>query len=191
MPVMDGIELAVQMKKLVPDTPLIFCTAFTETGYLLKAIELGVAAFVRKPVDTDELLAVIARAALPALQRLEIRNLSGELMASMCTQIGDSPAQMAIVEQAAGAVRSSFNVLLEGETGTGKSRLANIIHTLSSRRAARFVTVQIGALPLNLAESELFGHVRGAFTGAGRNRTGLLEAADRGTIFLDDIESCP
>ena len=191
MPVMDGIELAVQLKKLAPETPLIFCTAFTETSYLLKAIELGVAAFVRKPVDTDELMAVIAKAALPMLQRRQIRDLSGELMASMRTQIGDSPAQMAIVEQAAGAARTSFNVLLQGETGTGKSRLANIIHTLSSRRDARFVTVQMGALPFNLAESELFGHLRGAFTGADRNRTGLAEAADGGTLFLDDIESCP
>jgi len=191
MPVMDGIELAVQMKKLAPEIPLIFCTAFTETNYLLKAIELGVAAFVRKPVDTDELMAVIAKAALPMLQRRQIRDLSGELMASMRTQIGDSPAQMAIVEQAAGAARTSFNVLLQGETGTGKSRLANIIHTLSSRRDARFVTVQMGALPFNLAESELFGHLRGAFTGADRNRTGLAEAADGGTLFLDDIESCP
>ncbi len=191
MPVMNGLELAACLKERSFDTPLIFCTAFTETSYLLKAIELGVAAFVRKPVDTDELLAVIGKAAVPLLQRREIEGVSDELMASMRVQIGDTPAQRAIVEQTARVARTSFNVLLEGETGTGKSRLASIIHGLSPRRDARFVTIQMGALPLNLAESELFGHVKGAFTGADRNRAGLAEAADGGTIFLDDIESCP
>ncbi|MDD2308430.1 MAG: sigma-54 dependent transcriptional regulator [Desulfuromonadaceae bacterium] len=191
MPVMNGMELAASMKVRWPDTPLIICTAFTETSYLLKAIELGVTAFVRKPVDTDELLAVIAKAALPLLQRREIEGFSGELMASMRLQMGDTQSQRTVVEQTARVARTSFNVLLEGETGTGKSRLATIIHALSPRRDARLVTVQMGALPLNLAESELFGHVKGAFTGADRNRVGLVEAADGGTIFLDDIESCP
>ena len=191
MPVMDGLELAACLKERWPDMPLIFCTAFTETGYLLKAIELGVSAFVRKPVDTDELLSAIAKAALPMLQRLEINALSAELTASMGSQVGDSPAHRAIAEQAARVARTPFNVLLEGETGTGKSRLATIIHAMSSRRDGVFVTVQMGALPLNLVESELFGHIKGVFTGADRNRTGLAEAADGGTMFLDDIESCP
>lgn len=191
MPVMDGLELAVSLKRRSADTPLIFCTAFTETSYLLKAIELGVDAFVRKPVDTDELLAAIAKVSLPLLQRREIEGVSDELLASLRIQMGDTPAHWGIVEQTARVARSSFNVLLEGETGTGKSRLAAIVHSLSPRRAAPFITVQMGALPLNLAESELFGHVRGAFTGADRNRAGLAEAADGGTLFLDDIESCP
>ena len=191
MPVMNGLELAAEMKKCAPAMPLIFCTAFTDTSYLLKAIELGVAAFVRKPVDTDELLAAIAKAALPVLQLREICGLSEELMASMRIQVGDSPAQQAVVQQATRVARTSFNVHLEGGTGTGKSRLANIIHTLSPRRDAPFVIVQMGALPLNLVEGELFGHIRGSFTGADRNRTGLVEAADGGTLFLDDIESCP
>jgi len=191
MPIMDGLEFASRLKTLSPNMPLIFCTAFTETSYLLKAIELGVSAFVRKPVDTDELMAAISRAALPLLQRREIDGLSDELMASIREQIGDTPAQRVIVEQATRVARTSFNILLGGETGTGKSRLASIIHTLSLRRNAPFITVQMGALSLNLAESELFGHSKGAFTGADRNRTGLAESADGGTMFLDDIESCP
>ncbi|MDD5285191.1 MAG: sigma-54 dependent transcriptional regulator [Desulfuromonadaceae bacterium] len=191
MPVMDGLELADRMKTRSTDTPLIFCTAFTETSYLLKAIELGVNAFVRKPVDTDELLSVINKVALPVFQRLEIEGVSQELMASLRVQVGDTQTHWGIAEQTARVARTSFNVLLEGETGTGKSRLAAIIHGLSPRRGAPLITVQMGALPLNLAESELFGHLRGAFTGAVRNRAGLVEAADGGTIFLDDIESCP
>ncbi len=191
MPVMDGLELATCMKTRSIDTPLIFCTAFTETSYLLKAIELGVSAFVRKPVDTDELLAVINKVVLPLLQRHEIEGVSEELMASLRVQVGDTPTHWDIAEQTARVARTSFNVLLGGETGTGKSRLAAIIHGLSPRRGAPLITVQMGALPLNLAESELFGHLKGAFTGALRNRAGLAEAADGGTIFLDDIESCP
>lgn len=191
MPVMDGLELAADLKQRAPGTPLIFCTAFTETNYLLKAIDLGVAAFIRKPVDTDELLTVIGKAALPILQRRQINGLSDELSASMRAQFGDTPAQRAVMEQVCQVARTSFNVLLEGETGTGKSRIASIIHATSPRREAPFVTVQMGALPLNLVESELFGHLRGSFTGAERNRTGLAETADGGTIFLDDIESCP
>lgn len=191
MPVMNGVELAASLKVRWPTMPLIFCTAFTETSYLLKAIELGVAAFVRKPVDTDELLAVIAKAALPLLQRREIEGFSDELMASMRMQMGDTPAQRGVMEETARVARTSFNILLEGETGTGKSRLAGIVHSLSPRRDAPFMILQMGALPLNLAESELFGHIKGAFTGADRNHAGLAEAADGGTIFLDDIDSCP
>jgi len=191
MPRMDGLELASRLKECSPDTPLLLCTAFTETCYLLKAIELGVAAFVRKPVDTDELLAAIAKAAEPVLQRRQICGLSAELAASVSLHLGTEPLQKALADQVARVVPTSFSILLEGDTGTGKSRLAGIIHSLSPRRDRQFVTVQLGALPEHLAESELFGHVKGAFTGADRTRIGLVEAARGGTLFLDDIESCP
>lgn len=191
MPVMDGLELAVRLKELAPDIPVLFCTAFTETTYLLKAIELGVAAFVRKPVDVDELLAAIDKAAVPVLQRREIRGLSDELTASLTAQMGKTPQQLAVAEQVARVARTPFSVLLQGETGSGKSRLADMIHTVSPRRKAPFVTVQLGAIPIHLAESELFGHRKGAFTGADRDRPGLVETAQGGTLFLDDIDACP
>jgi DNA-binding NtrC family response regulator len=191
MPVMDGLELAVRLKERAPDIPVLFCTAFTETTYLLKAIELGVAAFVRKPVDTDELLAAIDKAAVPVLQRREIRGLSDELTASLTAQMGKTPQQLAVAEQVARVARTPFSVLLQGETGSGKSRLANMIHTVSPRREAPFVTVQLGAIPIHLAESELFGHRKGAFTGADRDHPGLVETAQGGTLFLDDIDACP
>jgi DNA-binding NtrC family response regulator len=148
MPIMDGLELVSRLKARSPEIPVIFCTAFTETSYLLKAIELGVTGFVRKPVDTDELLSVIDKVTLPQLQQRKIQELSDELMASIQKQIGEMPSQRTVVEQAGRVARTSFNVLLEGETGTGKSRLATIIHTLSQRRNAPFVTVQMGALPI-------------------------------------------
>lgn len=191
MPVMDGLELAARLREVAPDTPLVFCTAFTETAYLLKAIQLGVAAFVRKPVDADELLATIARAAVPVIQRREIAGLADELAASTATRLGACPALRAIGDMAARVARTPFSVVLQGETGTGKSRLASIIHSGSPRRDKPFILVQLGAMPVHLAESALFGHVKGAFTGADRNRTGLVETAQGGTLFLDDIESCP
>ncbi len=191
MPVMDGLELATKLKNLAPETPFIFCTAFSETVYLLKAIELGVAAFIRKPVDTDQLLDIISKAALPTLQRREIRELSEELITSIAAQLGGGTAQEAVATQAARVAQSPFSILLQGETGTGKSRLAGIIHSLSQRRKGPFVTVQLGATPEQLVESELFGHIKGSFTGADRTRTGLIETAAGGTLFLDDIETTP
>lgn len=191
MPIMDGLELARRLKKDAPATPVLFCTAFTETEYLLNAIELGIAAFVRKPVDTDELLAAIDKAALPIVQYREIKNLSAELTASLCAQMGQTPQQLAVAQQAAGVARTSFTVLLQGETGCGKSHLAQMIHQISPRHAGPFVTVQLGAIPVHLAESELFGHRKGAFTGANHDRTGLVETAQGGTLFLDDVDACP
>ena len=191
MPVMDGLELAAQMKKCAPDTPVIFCTAFTETGYMLKAIEMGAAGFVRKPVDVDAMMALITKVAMPELQRRRIRELSEELIASLNMQMGGSPVQRAVAEQAALVAGTSFNVLLKGETGSGKSRLASIIHKLSPRREKHFVTIPLGIIPMHLAESEMFGHLKGAFTGADRNKTGLVETAHEGTLFLDDIDACP
>ena len=191
MPVMDGLEMAHELKRLHPSIPVILCTAYTETAYLLKAIELGVTAFVRKPVNTDELLAAIVRAALPGIQRREIENLNTELAASVSELMGGVPALKDVADAATRIARTSFSVLLSGETGTGKTRLAGIIHRLSPRRDAPFMSIQMAAIPETLAESQLFGHVKGAFTGADRNRAGLLETAAGGTVFLDDIESCP
>jgi DNA-binding NtrC family response regulator len=190
MPLMDGLELAVHLKRQAPETPVIFCTAFTDTPYLLKAIELGVSAFVRKPADTDELLAAIDKAALPLLQRIEIRELSDQLTASLTAYLGAGPTLKSLSEQVARVAHTSFNILLQGETGSGKSYLANIIHSISPRRDGPFVSAQMAAIPEQLAESELFGYVKGAFTGATHTRRGLVETAYGGTLFLDDIESC-
>lgn len=191
MPMMDGLELATCLKGLSPDTPVIFCTAFTETDYLLKAIDLGVAGFVHKPVDTDELLAVLVKTARPILLNRKIIDLTNELDASLTAQLGTGTTLHAISEQVMRVAPTSFNVLLQGETGSGKSYLAGLIHALSPRRNAPFVSVQLAAIPEQLAESELFGHLKGSFTGATHNRIGLVESAQGGTLLLDDIDACP
>jgi DNA-binding NtrC family response regulator len=106
------------------------------------------------------------------------------------SQVGRHPLQQAVAGLAARVAPTTYNVLLQGETGTGKSRLANIIHTLSPRREGPFATIQLSTVPIHLADSLLFGHLKGAFTSADRTRTGLVETAGGGTIFLDDIEAC-
>ena len=191
MPHVDGLALAEKLKELSPKTPVILCTAFTETSYLLKAIELGVAALVRKPMDMEELLNKIQTAAAHIIQQFEIDNLSSELTASISAQLGTGSAIQSISEQAARAAHTPFNLLLLGETGSGKSFLAGIIHQISSRRNGPFVTAQVAAMPEHLVERELFGHVRGAFTGAIKHQVGLVESAQGGTLFLDDVEACP
>lgn len=191
MPVLDGLGLAEKLKELSPETPVILCTAFTETHYLLKAIELGVAGLVRKPIDLDELLNKISTATAHILQRREIESLSSELTASINAQLGAGAAMETISEQVARAARTPFNLLLQGETGSGKSFLAHIIHQISTGKTGAFIPVHLASLPEQLVETELFGHTRGAFTGAVKSRIGLVEIAEGGTLFLDDVETCP
>ncbi len=189
MPVMDGLALAARLLLEAPSLPVVFCTAFTDTGYLLKAIELGVAGFVRKPVNGAELLATLARAALPVLQQRRLAGLTQGLADTVAARLGGSPAMQRIADQAVQAAGTPFAVLLQGETGSGKSHLAFILHDLSPRRSAPLVTINLGALPEPLAESELFGHVKGAFTGADRSTAGLVAGAEGGTLFFDDIDA--
>jgi DNA-binding NtrC family response regulator len=191
MPVLDGVEMARQIRELSPDTPVIFCTAFTETGYLLKAIELGVSAYVRKPLDCRELVQVINRAATPILQRRELELLRERECESLELFLGDSPAMHQVVQQAQRIARTDFSVIIQGETGVGKSHLAALIHGLSGRRHHPFITVTVSSLAESLVESQLFGHVKGAFTGAVQPKQGLFEEAQGGTLFLDDLDCAP
>lgn len=189
MPVMDGVEFARRLKQLSPSTPLVFCTAFAEPAYMLQAIEIGAAGFVNKPIRTDDLLPTLLRAALPVLQKREISALSRRLSESVEAQLGSSPALQDALTGVRQAIRSSYHILILGETGTGKSRLAGLIHSLSPRHGQPFVPINLSAVQETLIESELFGHVRGAFTGAAQAHEGLIQKAAGGTLFLDDIDA--
>lgn len=191
MPVLDGIGLATRLKTDYPGIPVIFCTAFTETAYLLKAIELGVSALVPKPIDGDALLNAIRQATLPVIQQRRIDALSADKAAMVAFRLGRGEVMRRLAEQAAQVAATDYAVLLQGETGAGKSHLASLIHALSPRRDNPFIIVNMGALPENLAESELFGHARGAFTGATTATRGLVAAAVGGTLFFDEIEAAP
>lgn len=191
MPVMDGLEMTARVRKSAPGTPVILCTAFTETAYLLKAIELGVSAYVAKPLDCRNLVQTITRVALPILQQKELALARENERASMELLLGRSPAMQEAIRQAQRIAQSEFSVIIQGETGVGKSHLASIIHGLSRRRGGPFITVTVSALPESLVESQLFGHLKGAFTGAVATTRGLFEEADGGTLFLDDVDCAP
>jgi DNA-binding NtrC family response regulator len=191
MPVLDGIDLATRLKAEYPGIPVIFCTAFTETAYLLKAIELGIAALVPKPINTDLLLNAIRKAILPIIQQRQLDLLNSDMVAMTASRLGKGKVMKQLAAQAAQVAATDYAVLLLGETGAGKSHLAALIHDLSPRRDNPFIIVNLGALPEQLAESELFGHARGAFTGADLATKGLVAAASGGTLFFDEIEAAP
>ena len=191
MPVMDGLEMTKNIRDIAPDTPVILTTAFTETVYLLKAIELGVSAYVRKPLDCRQLLETITRAAAPVLQRIQLENARQRGQASLEFLLGDSPAMQDVIRQAQRIAETNFSVIIQGESGVGKSHLASLIHGLSQRRHGPFIAVTVGSLPGSLVESQLFGHIKGAFTGAVSRKGGLFEEAHGGTLFLDDVDCTP
>jgi DNA-binding NtrC family response regulator len=188
MPVMDGLEMTRAIRLVEPKVPVIFCTAFTEAGYLLKAIELGVSAYVRKPLDCEQLIEVIKESAAPILARVELAEARAREQASLELLLGQSPAMEQVIRQAQQIAVTDYSTMLQGETGVGKSHLALLIHNLSGRKTRPFVTVNLSSLPESLAESELFGHTKGAFTGADTAKKGLFEEAHGGTLFLDDVD---
>lgn len=191
MPVMDGLEMARQIREAAPEVPLVLCTAFTETSYLLRAIELGVCGYVRKPLDCRQLVDAIIRSATPILQRIELEKARQREQIPLELLLGNSPAMQQVIRQAQRIAETDFSVIIQGETGVGKSHLASLIHGLSRRRHAPFITVTVSALPETLVESQLFGHVKGAFTGAVATKKGLFEEAHGGTLFLDDVDCAP
>jgi DNA-binding NtrC family response regulator len=191
MPVMDGLALTEELSRLSPETPVILLSAYSDVPNLLRGIELGVAGFVPKPFAEEKLLATLDKAALPVLQKKQLLGLQGELLHSVQQMLGKGPKLRKIAENVVRISRSNYALLIQGETGTGKSRLAMLVHDLSPRAEQPFVTVQLGSIPESLVASELFGHEKGAFTGAERKREGLVSAAQGGTLFLDDIDAAP
>ena len=191
MPEMDGITLTENLSRLSPGTPVIFYSAFSDVPNLLRGIELGVAGFVPKPCDDEKLITTLQKAALPVLQKRQLFELKDELRLSVEQMLGKGPKLKAIASQVVRIARSHYAVLIQGETGTGKSRLATIIHNLSPRSDKPFVSLQLGAIPETLVAADLFGHEKGAFTGAEKKREGLVSAARGGTLFLDDIDAAP
>jgi DNA-binding NtrC family response regulator len=191
MPMMDGLEMARQVKRKRPDTPVIITTAFSETGYLIKAIEIGIDRYVQKPIDLDLLLEALYKCGLPLTQQRRIDTLSKALYLSLAQRLGSGKPMQTVIKRISQVAASDFSVVLQGETGVGKSMVAGIIHELSSRADKPFVTLDLGSIPETLVESELFGYKKGAFTGAVNNKIGFMESADGGTLFFDDIENLP
>ncbi len=193
MPGRSGLELLHAVKDSAPQTVVIMITAFATAETAITAMKQGAYDYVTKPFKVDELRLVVEKALEKRLLAAENQRLRTELRreAGRRHLVGNSRAMEQLYELVARVANTKTNVLVCGESGTGKELVARAIHDQSDRREQPFVAVNCGAIPENLLESELFGHVKGAFTGAVQNKAGLFETAQRGTLFLDEIGELP
>ena len=190
---MSGHQLQTELKRLAPDLPIVIITAFGSIQTAVEAMRLGAFDYVTKPFSNDQLLLVVARALENRELRREVHRLRGELAQSFGLDniIARSPKMLSQLEIVKQVADSTANVLITGESGVGKDLFARALHYLSRRRSGPFIAVNCAAIPETLLESELFGYLRGAFTDARQGRPGLFQAADRGSIFLDEIGEMP
>jgi len=194
MPGIDGIETLDQLRLIDEDLPVLLITAFASLETAVAAMKRGAFDYVTKPFKNEEVLVVVRNAAERRRLVTENRNLR-ESLRTQTHQFGDiigrSPRMRQVFELIAQAAVSRTTILVEGESGTGKELAARALHSGSPRSGRPFVTVNSGSLPPDLLESNLFGHLKGAFTGAVAAKKGLFELADKGTIFFDEIGSVP
>ncbi len=193
MPQFDGLSLFRNIRKEAPGTDVILMTAYSEVSQAVAALKEGAYDYLTKPFDVDELLLQVQRIDEVRRLRRELdtaRTALGDRSASVVL-VGQSPAIRRIQEMVKMVAQSDAPTMITGESGTGKEVVARLVHEQSSRRDKPFVAVNCGALAENLVEAELFGHERGAFTGALRKRDGRFKAADGGTLLLDEVAELP
>ena len=193
MPGLGGMQLLRRIKAEHPEVIVIVVTAFGTIESAVEAMKLGAYDYLTKPVHADALRLIVGRALEHHRLRQEVQalRLSLDRKYGFENILGRSPALQETLQAAARVAPTDATVLIRGETGTGKELLAKAIHFNSARRGGPFVTINCGAIPRELLESELFGHVRGAFTGAVAHKKGRVELADGGTLFLDEIGELP
>jgi DNA-binding NtrC family response regulator len=189
MPAVGGLDVLAAAKAQDPDVPVILMTAQASLQSAITAVNDGAFHYVQKPFQNDALIAIVKRAAETRNLKTENKALKREIRRrdAVGKPIGASRAWLDVLNIAETVAASDSTVLLQGESGTGKGVVARYIHELSDRAAGPFVSINCGALPESLLESELFGHVKGSFTGAVKDKTGLFSAAEQGTFFLDEI----
>jgi DNA-binding NtrC family response regulator len=193
MPEMDGMTLLRHAHDLDPTLPVIMLTAFATIESAVAAVKEGAFDYLPKDFSVDQLRVAVERALRHRGLQVENRNLRQQLQRTLGLEniVGRSPAMTQVFELVKKAARSEANILVLGESGTGKELIARAIHANSPRAGQPFVPVDCASLPEHLLESELFGHEKGAFTGAVRSKPGLMETAHRGTLFLDEIAELP
>jgi two-component system response regulator AtoC len=193
MPRMDGLALLRAVRQSHPDLTFIVMSAYGTHDTAIEAMKAGAYDYVSKPFKPDEVLLVLAKAEERERLARENRRLRGELAAGYRVDnvVGGSEAMAEVLRQVRKVAPVKTTVLLTGESGTGKELVARALHELSPRASLPFVAVNCGAIPAELIESELFGHVKGAFTDAVRNKQGLVAEADGGTLFLDEVGELP
>jgi two-component system response regulator PilR (NtrC family) len=189
MPDRSGLELLREINEVAPQTPVIMITAFGTTENAIAAMKQGAYDYITKPFKVDEIRVVVEKALEKKSLTLENQRLKSELRSQVRSRalIGNSAPMQRVYDLVSQVAATKTNVLVSGESGTGKELVARAIHEQSERSEKPFVAVNCAAIPENLLESELFGHVKGAFTGAVANKAGLFETADGGTLFLDEV----
>ncbi|MBO9666372.1 MAG: sigma-54-dependent Fis family transcriptional regulator, partial [Bdellovibrio sp.] len=193
MPHVTGIELLKHVKESYPDTVFMLITAFGTTETAVEAMKMGAYDYLTKPFKIDEVRMNIQNALRSRNLEVENRSLKKELVKEYSFQnmVGNSPAMHSIFDMVKRVSQTPTNVLITGESGTGKEVVAKAIHYNGPLKDRPFVTVNCGAIPENLMESEMFGHKKGSFTGAVADKAGLFEVADGGTLFLDEVGELP
>ncbi len=190
MPGMDGIELLTKVQADYPDLPIIVMTAHSDLESAVSAFHSGAFEYLPKPFDVNEVVSIVQRACLHAAQKNEVIK-EPQVLAETPEIIGEAPAMQEVFRAIGRLARSPITVLINGESGTGKELVAKALHRHSPRANNNFIALNMAAIPKDLMESELFGHEKGAFTGAQTRRAGRFEQADGGTLFLDEIGDMP
>ncbi len=191
MPVVGGLDILKAAREKDPDLPVILMTAQADLRSAIQAVNAGAYHYIQKPFVNDEIIAVLRRAAEHRQLRVENKSLRQEIRRRSVTAtgrpVGQSKAWIEVLRLAETVAPTESTVLIQGESGTGKEVIAKYIHDLSARAEGPFLSINCGALPESLLESELFGHVKGSFTGAVKDKAGLFTAAAGGTFFLDEL----
>jgi len=191
MPKINGLEVLRQLKKIDPLVVVIIITAYASVESAITAMKIGAFDYIQKPFKHDELLLTVERAIGHKKLQEENQRLKNALKKKFSFEniIGKSATMQSVFELIKAAAPTRSTILVQGESGTGKELVARAVHQNSDRSTSSFITVNSGSLPPDLLESQLFGHVKGAFTGAFSQKKGLFEAADTGSIFFDEISS--
>jgi two-component system response regulator PilR (NtrC family) len=189
MPKVDGFEVLRKIKELSPGTIVIMITAFGNTETAIEAMKLGAYDYISKPFNIDEIRLTIRKALEKKMEADELSLLRQKIETAYALDniIGQSPKMQELFRLIQKVAQSNSNVLITGESGSGKELVATALHNLSSRKGKNFVAINCAAFPEGLLESELFGHMKGSFTGALYNKQGLFEIADGGSVLLDEI----
>ena len=188
---MDGMELFREVRAASPDIPVILLTAYASVETAIDALKSGIFDYLTKPFKVEDMLACLKRAEEKIRRSAAVATDSGPLRYRFENFIANSPAMKEVCETIQKVAPTAATVLINGESGTGKEVVARAIHLSSTRAKRPWVAVNCAAIPGELLESEMFGHVKGAFTGAVADKEGLFEAASGGTLFLDEIASMP
>ncbi|MGL5148397.1 MAG: nitrogen regulation protein NR(I) [Plesiomonas shigelloides] len=192
MPGMDGLTLLGQLQQQAPQLPVIIMTAHSDLDAAVSAYQRGAFDYLPKPFDLDEAVALVERALQHSLEQRQQRAPANEPVHGAQSEIiGEAPAMQEVFRAIGRLSRTAISVLINGESGTGKELIAHALHRHSPRASAPFIALNMAAIPKDLIESELFGHEKGAFTGAGAVRQGRFEQANGGTLFLDEIGDMP